>query len=159
MEKFTNIVNEGNIQKLKLGIDIHGVINNLPELFSFITRLIVENGGEVHVLTGASWTPEVDKELQSYGIHYTHRLSVYDYLIEHNSPTIGEIQFPDGTIQKKFNDEEWDKVKGTYCRDNGIHLHIDDTLIYNEYFSTPFARLFTHTNTPKAGHKDVRHQK
>ena len=43
------------------------------------------------------------------------------------------------------------------CKENGFDLHIDDTLIYNNFFSTPFARLWTHSGQSKSPHKDVRH--
>ena len=92
-----------------------------------------------------------------YGIKWTHKFSVYDHLINVDTKIVGEIQFPDGTIQKKFEDGAWDKVKAEYCREHSISLHIDDTLIYNDFFSTPFCRLWTHNSKPKASHKDVRH--
>ncbi len=143
--------------KFKLGLDLHGVVDSMPKEFSFLTNAIVSAGGEVHILTGGSWTEELEGQIKSYGIVWTNHLSVYDYLIETGAETTGEIQFPDGTIQKKFNDGAWDKIKADYCRDNKISLHIDDTLIYNDFFTTPFARLWTHSNNPKAPHKDVRH--
>ena len=87
----------------------------------------------------------------------THKFSVYDYLKESDAEVIGKVQFPDGTIQKKFKNEDWDLIKSQYCKENGIDLHIDDTLIYNNFFSTPFARLWTHSGQSKSPHKDVRH--
>ena len=157
MLKFTNLIQESSGSKFKLGLDIHGVINALPEFFSFLSEAIIKNGGEVHILTGGSWTKELEDEITKYGIKFTHTFSVYDYLIESNSKQIGEIQFGDGTIQRKFEDEAWDRVKGEYCERNSINLHIDDTLVYNDYFNTPFARLWTHNNKPKASHKSLRH--
>ena len=77
--------------------------------------------------------------------------------MEIETPTVGEIQFTDGTVQKKFKDGVWDQVKAEYCRNNEINLHIDDTLIYNDFFTTPFCRLWSHNNRPKASYKDVRH--
>ena len=157
MLKFTKLIQESSSSKFKLGLDIHGVINSTPELFAFISQSIINNNGEVHILTGGSWTKELEEEIIGYGIRYTHKFSVYDYLIEHDSNQIGTIQFDDGTIQRKFENEEWDKVKGEYCEKNGISLHIDDTLIYNNYFKTPFCRFWSHNNKPKASHKSIRH--
>ena len=38
---------------------------------------------------------------------------------------------------------------------------ISKNLLYflsnNQYFKTPFARLWTHNNNPKSSHKDLRH--
>jgi len=158
MIKFSNMINENRSDfKFKLGLDLHGVIDSLPKEIAFLTNAIVSAGGEVHILTGGSWTEELENQVKSYGVTWTHKFSVYDHLIETGSDTVGEIQFPDGTIQKKFKDGVWDHVKADYCREHKISLHIDDTLIYNDFFTTPFARIWTHTHTPKAPHKDVRH--
>lgn len=142
---------------IRLGLDIHGVVDAMPDFFSFLTNSIIKNGGEVHIITGSHWNEQFEELLRSYGINWTHKFSVYDYLIDTKSEILGEVQFPDGTIQKKFNNNIWDKIKGQYCKENQIDLHIDDTLIYNEHFTTPFARLWSHNNKPKSSHKDVRH--
>ena len=158
MAKFSEMIKESiGKSKPKLGLDFHGVIDALPEFFAFLTDSFVKNGGEVHILTGGQWTDELEKNLNDLGIKYTHKLSVYDYLIEKGTGIVGEIQFPDGTIQKKFEDGAWDKVKGEYCRQHNISLHLDDTMIYNEFFTTPFSRLWSHNNVPKSSHKDLRH--
>lgn len=143
--------------KLKLGIDFHGVIDSMPEFFAFLSSAFVSAGGECHILTGGSWTPEFESLLKSYGIKWTHKFSIYDYLIETGSGIVGEVKFPDGTIQKKFENGQWDHVKAEYCRDNNISLHIDDKTIYNDFFTTPFARFWSHNNKPKDSHTDIRH--
>ncbi len=157
MLKFTNLIQESASGKFKLGLDIHGVLNALPEFFAFLTDSIIKNGGEVHLITGGTWNKELEAEVNKYNIKYTHNFSVYDYLIESNAKQLGSISFEDGTIQRKFEDEQWDRVKGEYCLKNNISLHIDDTLIYNNYFTTPFCRFWSHNNKPKASHKSIRH--
>jgi hypothetical protein len=156
INKFSKIT-ESNLSKFKIGVDIHGVIDSLPQLFAFLTDSIIKNDGEVHIITGASWDKNLEDQLNAYGIKWSHKFSVYDHLLEIGAQTTGEVQFDDGTIQKKFSSKDWDKVKGEYCSQHSINLHIDDTLIYNEYFTTPFARLWSHNNMPKSTHKDVRH--
>ena len=157
INKFSEMINENSSSKIKLGIDVHGVIDAMPEFFAFLTDAFVKNGGEVHIITGGSWTEEMESEIKSYGIKYTHVFSVYDFLVKSDSVVTGEIEFPDGTIQSKFRDEDWDIIKSDYCRDNGITLHLDDTLSYNEFFTTPFARFWSHSGQKKKPHKDVRH--
>ena len=157
MKKFTHMVNEEVVSKFKLGLDVHGVIDSMPEFFSFLTDSFIKNGGEIHIITGGRWDSEFEKQLNNFGVKWTHKFSVYDYLKESDAEVIGKVQFPDGTIQKKFKNEDWDLIKSQYCKENGIDLHIDDTLIYNNFFSTPFARLWTHSGQSKAPHKDVRH--
>jgi hypothetical protein len=157
MKKFTHMVNEELGGKFKLGLDIHGVVDAMPDFFSFLTDSFIKNGGEVHIITGGRWDVEFEKQLNDFGVKWTHKFSVYDYLKESDYEVIGKVQFPDGTIQKKFKNEDWDSVKGRYCKENGIDLHIDDTLIYNNFFSTPFARLWSHNGKPKYTNKDIRH--
>ena len=159
MIKFSSLIKESSGSKFKLGLDIHGVVDAMPDFFSFLTDSFIKNGGEVHIITGGKWDKEFEDLLNSYGVKWTHKFSIYDYLVENNYEKTGEVQFPDGTIQSKFKDEDWDSVKGVYCADNNITLHIDDTMIYNDYFKTPFARLWTHNNNPKSPSKDVRHFK
>ena len=157
MKKFTHMVNEELGGKFKLGLDIHGVVDSMPEFFSFLTDSFIKNGGEVHIITGGSWTNELENQVNSMNIKWTHKFSVYDHLMEIGSPTSGEYVFPDGTVQKKFIGDVWDKAKADYCRENNISFHIDDTLIYNNFFTTPFCRLWTHNNRPKDSKKDLRH--
>jgi hypothetical protein len=158
MIKFSDMVSESvDTSTFKLGLDIHGVVDAMPEFFSFLTDSFIKNGGEVHIITGGRWDIEFENMLNKFGVKWTHKFSVYDYLLESGVKVTGEIQFPDGTIQKKFEDGVWDGVKAKYCSDNNINLHIDDTLIYNDFFTTPFARLWSHTGQKKASHKEVRH--
>ena len=151
------MIKESQNTKFKLGLDIHGVIDSLPDSFAFLSSAVINSGGEVHILTGVSWNKKTEDQLKSYGIKWTHSFSVYDELLRRGTKIVGEIQFPDGTIQKKFEDGSWDQVKGEYCKEHNISLHIDDTLIYNEHFTTPFARLWSHNGKPKSSKKDIRH--
>lgn len=148
-------------KKLKIAIDIHGVIDSLPELFSLITELMVGANHEVHVLTGSKWNKEIEDQLESFGIKYTHHFSITDYHLSigtkmrYSTPNDPWIE----TGDKKQDEILWDRTKGDYCEKHKIDLCIDDTLRYNDYFKngTAFARLWTHTNTPKPKHKDKRH--
>lgn len=141
---------------MKLGLDLHGVISDLSGVMKFLGESVVKNQGEVHVITG-SFKKKALEELEELGFekdkHYTHLFCIGDYLYE-SGARIKSINRKFGNIE--FNDNEWDRVKGDYCRKNHIDLHIDDSLIYNEYFETPFARLWTHTQTPKIN-KPKRH--
>lgn len=153
--KFLRKFNESSSSKFKLGLDIHGVIDSIPSIFSFLSDSIIKNGGEVHLITGGSWTEDLEKEINSYNIKYTHVFSVYDYINSMGFERLGRVQFPDGKIQSKFDDEVWNKVKGDYCKDNGITLHIDDTIVYKDHFSTPFARFWSHSGQKKESGKDI----
>ena len=103
MIKFSEMVNEeiSSQSGFKLGLDFHGVIDALPDFFAFLTDAFVKNGGEVHILTGGHWNDEFEKQLNDWGIKFTHKFSVYDHLIEVGTSVVGEIQFPEGTILLK----------------------------------------------------------
>jgi hypothetical protein len=91
----------------KVGFDIHGVIDNLPDFYSFLTDSIIKNGGEVHIITGGSLNDKLKNFLNKYNIKYTHIFSVYDYLVNSKINNIGQIKFSDGTIQNKFENNIW----------------------------------------------------
>lgn len=139
---------------LKFGFDIHGVIDALPEVFAEMTRTLVDSGHEVHILTGSMWKKEIEDELRGYGIKWTHHFSIADYRIKHCPEIV--------TFDEKGNPwmpaDLWDSAKAEYCREHGISLHLDDTKRYNDFFTTPFARVWTHNNKPKGEHRDERHK-
>ena len=141
---------------MKLGLDIHGVIDSNPKSFAFMSQSVISNNGEVHIITGGSWTSELEEQLKGYGIKWTSHFSVYDYLVDSGIDSIGTIQFPDGTIQKKFDYHLWDTIKAGYCRSNNIDLHIDDTEVYSKYFTTPFLLYKSPEDFEKISHTDIR---
>jgi hypothetical protein len=141
---------------MRLGLDIHGVIDSNPESFSFLSRSVIASGGEVHIVTGGSWTEELESQIRDAGVKWTHYFSVYDYLMESGIPSIGKIQFPDGTVQEKFDSDLWDTIKGGYCRSKYIDLHIDDTEAYAKYFTTPFLLYKSSSDFEKISHTDIR---
>lgn len=141
---------------MKLGLDIHGVIDSNPESFAFMSQSVITNNGEVHIITGGSWTTELENQLKEYGIKWTSHFSVYDYLLDSGIDSIGTIQFPDGTIQKKFDYHLWDTIKAGYCKSNNIDLHIDDTEVYSKYFTTPFLLYKSSEDFEKISHIDIR---
>lgn len=143
MEKFSKLNESNQSNTYRLGLDIHGVIDTMPDFFAFLSDSFIKSGGEVHIITGGSWTKELQNQLKKYNIKWTHYFSVYDYMMENNYTYSGEFKFEDGTVQNRFKNSEWDRIKGDYCRDNNISLHIDDTTVYNNYFTTPFCKLWT----------------
>ena len=120
---------------IKIGLDIHGVINENPEFFVSFANLIRNNGGEIHIITGNPHSEAVS-ELLSYNNGdkwWDHFFSIDDYLLGKNIPY---------TIDKRggriYDDLEWNRAKGIYCAENKIDIHIDDSERYKDYFSTPY---------------------
>lgn len=130
---------------MKIGLDLHGVISDHPEYFKEMAKALIAFGWEVHVITGGSKEKATD-ELMALGFEYTHLFSVLDYHLEKKTRIVG---WHPVFLNPEFPEKEWDRTKADYCRKKGIGLHLDDSLIYEKEFTTPFARVWTNTNTPK----------
>lgn len=124
--------------KLKIGIDIHGVIDECPETFSELTRLLVDGGHEVHILTGPRNGVALQKELTRLGIVYTHIFS-----IQSHHEALGTEMTYDEKGHPWMEDLSWDRSKGDYCVKHGIHIHFDDSDVYSYHFKTPYARFLS----------------
>ncbi len=113
---------------MKLGLDIHGVIDASPEFFSELSNKLVEDGNEVHIITGASKTEEIIKRLAGWNIKYTHFYSIVDWA----ERTGIEVNWTaDGPTMNEF---VWNTAKSLYCAESGIDVHVDDTLTYGHFF-------------------------
>jgi len=115
---------------LKLGVDIHGVLDLHPERYSALANAVYDAGGEVHIITGIKYDDDVKKELDSYGIKYTHYFSIVEQ-IERDGV---HLVWRDG---QPFTDdsEYWNNAKSVYCEKMGIHLMIDDSPTYKDTFN------------------------
>lgn len=111
---------------LKIGIDLHGVIDHNPSFFSALTNML-KGRAEIHIISGGT-TTELNRELKAFEIYYDEIFSIPDYLIFSNV---------DYTYDSKGNfrvdDYIWDSAKGIYCSKNNINIMIDDTLRYKKY--------------------------
>lgn len=143
-KSFCDLLNK-NSQKneYKISFDLHGVISDIPDVLKFITTSLINSGAEIHIITGST-TEVAKKELELLGYvegkNYTHLQGVPDYLISKGHTPIGIHPV---FLNPEFPPEIWDKSKGDYCKEKGINLHFDDSLVYLDNFTTPFARLFT----------------
>jgi len=118
---------------MKLGLDFHGVIDAAPVFFSWLSKKMVEDGHEVHIITGHELTSAFLKKLHNFGIRYTHIFSISDFQKEQGN----EIWYDEkGT---PWMDEElWNRSKATYCEKEGIDFHFDDSEKYCKYFTTAY---------------------
>ena len=116
---------------LRIGIDFHGVISENPAYFRDFSSAAYERGHTIYIISGGPYSVEKGL-LDMWGIRYTEIFSMLDYFARR-----GQVEyFANGNF--KVPDCLWDEIKGKYCRDNGIDIHIDDTLQYSKNFSTPF---------------------
>jgi hypothetical protein len=124
-------------EKFKLGLDYHGVISANPIVFSNLTKILIESGQEVHIITGRRITDEFKKILEDLDIKYTHLFSIADHHFELNSPMTG---YEEG--QPKLIDELWNPTKAIFCEHEKINLHLDDSEVYGHYFKTPYLTYY-----------------
>jgi len=133
MQQIVNLMS--NIKKIKLGLDIHGVIDANPNLFSIISNLLVSNDHEVHIITGKEISDDLVNKLLQFKIKYTHLFSITSY---HKNAGSG-VSYDDKG--RPWMDEEvWNATKSWYCNKHKIDLHIDDSDIYGKYFKTPYLK-------------------
>lgn len=133
-----------NIETKKaLGLDLHGIINTHPIFFAEATKSLVKDGWEVHVLTGSHIKEQaIEEELKKYGIDYTHIFSIADYHRDNKTDGMWYDEKGDPWV----SDEEWDRTKSKYCKENNIMFCIDDTARYANYFETPFGYMSIQMN-------------
>jgi|GEM_PF-3048074 len=129
---------------LKFGIDVHGVADADAAFFSELTRLLVENGHEVHLLTGTEKTPELEHYLKTdLGLLWTHLFSIISHFRELGA-TIETIQ------GNPYVDEGlWERAKAEHCRQHGIDLCLDDSAVYGRHFRTPYAKYYNNRRPRK----------
>lgn len=112
----------------KIGFDIHGVIDYDPDFFSELSKKLIAEGNEVHIITGAPESEDVIQKLSDMNIEYTDFFSIVDWA---DSIGVPVEWFDSGP---KMDEHLWDTAKSIYCSMNGIDLHIDDTPRYGTFF-------------------------
>lgn len=134
-----------NPKALKIGLDIHGVIDQQREFFSALTKVLVEcneklgHQHEIHVLTGPKWEHLKPDDLTD--IAYTHFFSI----VSHNEEAGTPMRWTKGPNNEDFawiNEDSWNRTKGEYCAKHGIDIMLDDSDVYHEHFLTPYARFY-----------------
>ena len=139
------------MKKIKVGIDVHGVIDQNPDFFAKLCKTLIAEGHEVHIVTGREICKELIQPLKEFGITFTKIFSITTY-----HKQIGTyIKYKDGDLtQPLIAPPKWDRTKADYCKREGIDIHIDDLVVYGNYFEdidtqfvlyTPAMRTFLST--------------
>ena len=116
---------------LKIGLDIHGVIDSDPDFFRELTRKLHKEGHMVFVLTGREICNEILQELNSHGIYYDELFSITSY---HKSIGTHMSYLNGDKTQPLINPIKWDRTKADYAERVGLDIHFDDSIDYKEYF-------------------------
>lgn len=124
-------------EKIKIGLDFHGVLATNPQYFSVFCRKVMEKGWELHIISGGP-RKDILQYLKVNDIPFT---KIYTILETCDKAGVVEY-YADGSFY--VEEEIWNRAKGVYCRENKINLHIDDSKYYEPYFSTPFCLYKLH---------------
>lgn len=131
----------------KLGLDIHGVIDHNPDYFIGMAYTNLRCGGEVHIITGISWSEKLVRQLKEFNVlgyeYWTHFFSIDDFLKDKKDFITDELG------RRHYDATTWNKVKADYCREHSIDMHIDDSPEYLQYFSTPCMLYDPDPSVPK----------
>jgi hypothetical protein len=132
--------------RFRLGLDLHGVCDAYPTFFSLLSKLFVDAGHEVFIITGPRDNEKTRSEVDACGIHFTSILSIMDYHIQKGTPS-----WQDEHGGYWIDRDVWNRTKAQLCLDHAIDFHIDDSMDYGEFFSIPYMQIVTKNkseNTP-----------
>jgi len=121
---------------LRVGIDFHGVMDTYPEFFKEFSRMLVDNGHEVHIITGSRKELSM-KELEKTGIVWTHFFSITDYHEKIGTEIIDDSK-GDPHMPAKF----WNPTKSEYCAKHGIQMLLDDSPVYGKFFTEEIGTIY-----------------
>ena len=121
---------------MKIGLDLHGVGDAHPAFFAEMSRLFVEAGHEVVIITGPPDNENTREEIKKCGLSFTSILSIVDH-----HKNVGTEYWLDEKGNFWIDPELWNKTKGELCKTHGIDFHIDDSPHYGAYFTTPYMQV------------------
>lgn len=120
---------------MKIGIDIHGTADAFPDFFRELSRLFIEAGHEVHIVTGVVLKKAIE-ELKILNIDYTIIFSVITY---HETKGT-KITYADKE-NPWMSEDDWRRTKADYAERVGLDIMIDDSASYGRFFKTPYMKV------------------
>ena len=117
--------------ELRLGLDIHGVIDSDPVFFSELSQTVHERNGEVFIITGREKCAELLGEVEYYKVVYKDILSITSYQQALGTPI---SYLDDRKSQPVMAPDIWNPTKAALCASANIHIMIDDSTIYEPFF-------------------------
>lgn len=121
---------------MRIGIDIHGVLDHHPERFIKLAMAARKSNGVVHILTGPSSDKaaiELNRLAEEYngGEVFWHMIhSIVDHVVDNDIPHVVK---EDGHVWTMVHDD-WNRVKGDISKELNLDLHFDDSKEYEPYF-------------------------
>ena len=91
----------------------------------------MKEGFEIYIISGGH-AQDIQTYLNEFSIPYSSIWSIVDFYDHQGKVTY----FSDGSFHIETN--LWNKAKADFCLKNKISMHIDDSSLYGQYFTTPF---------------------
>ena len=116
---------------IKLGLDLHGVVDAAPKFFSSLAGRMVDRGHEIYIVTGREDNVELRKEIDACRVDYNGILSITTYQKAQGTP----VSYLNGRkSQPMMEPKVWNPTKAMLCATAGIDIMIDDSTLYEPYF-------------------------
>jgi hypothetical protein len=122
-------IKEPHTDMIKVGLDIHGVIDRYPEFFSFLSATLIDAGHEVHIITGQKFSRELISKLQKLKIFWTKIHSITNF----NERRGVKIKYK-GLNHPWMDPRAWNSAKARICMEEKIDVHFDDSCVYGKWF-------------------------
>ena len=117
--------------EVRLGLDIHGVIDEDPIFFSDLSQTVRGRGGQVFIITGREDCHDLRQELSDCGMLYDGILSITSHQKMLGTPV---TYLDDRKSQPIMAPDVWNPTKAALCASAGIHVMIDDSALYETFF-------------------------
>lgn len=114
---------------MKIGFDIHGVIDAYPELFEQLSRKLKAEGHEIYIITGEPKETAEPTVIEA-GVIYDHFFSIVDYHIQQKTSSLRQDDKGHYWVDRNV----WLATKGDIAKQVQLDVHFDDQLEYFEYF-------------------------
>lgn len=127
---------------MKVGFDIHGVIDTFGIFQDLMNKMIEDDDVEVHIVSGLARAEAEGRIGHIVDLSKVKYFSITDYL--ESRPDV-EVTWIDGL---PWTDKTaWDNAKADYCRDVGIDVLFDDSPVYGETFDN-IATVYCQVRNP-----------
>jgi hypothetical protein len=114
---------------MRIGLDVHGVIDKQPEFFSFLSAMLIDAGHEVHIITGQKLSTKLLLNLRKHKIIWTKIHSITNF----NEKRGVKIKYK-GPNNPWMDPRAWNSAKARICKEENIDVHFDDSCVYGNWF-------------------------
>lgn len=114
---------------MKVGFDIHGVIDTFGVFQDMLNKMIEDDDVEVHIISGLARAEAEGRIGHIVDLSKVNYFSIADYL---ESRADVEVKWIDGLPWA--DKTAWDNAKADYCQDMGIDVLFDDSPVYGKTF-------------------------